>query len=200
MTPALRLVPRPAETRERRRCPCRCLRSAWLPCRGDGGGRWRSRARSSGAALPASICRAGTATWRNAPGSPWPPSRSGSAPRSRRSIPRRPRNSPPTPPISTRFRAGGSVLASASRTVRCTSASASRRVSRSATPAHLSRSCAPIRGSARCRRSCSPRCASAWWRSPARLPRASCLPMPAGRTSRVRSRHSPKESVPTPIL
>ena len=31
----------------------------------------------SGAALPASICRAGTAIWRNAPGSPWPPSRSG---------------------------------------------------------------------------------------------------------------------------
>ena len=124
------------------------------------------------------------ATWRNAPGSPWPPSRSGSAPRSRRSMPRRPRNSRRMPPISTRFRAGGSVLASASRTGRCTSASASRRESRSPTPALLSRSCAPLTGSARCRRSCSPRCASGWWRSPARSPRASCSPMPACRTWR----------------
>ena len=61
------------------------------------------------------------------------------------------------------------------RTGRCTSASASRRESRSPTSALSSRSSRPTRASARCRRSCSPRCASGWSRSPARSPRACVL-------------------------
>jgi len=49
-----------------------------LPCPGAGAKPWTSLARSSGAVSRASICRAATATWRNARVWRWPPSGSGS--------------------------------------------------------------------------------------------------------------------------
>ncbi|TMK26977.1 MAG: LLM class flavin-dependent oxidoreductase [Alphaproteobacteria bacterium] len=81
-----------------------------------------SRGRRSGAALPASTCRACSATWRSAQPWRWPPDAPSSAPRSRRSIPARSRISRRAPPLSTRPPVGGFVSGSASRTRRAIAA------------------------------------------------------------------------------
>src|SRR4029453_15599345 len=55
----------------------------------------------------------------------------------------------------------------------------------------------PPRGGARCRRSCSPRCAARWSRWPARSPTVSCSRTWRARTSRPRSGRCRRRSAPT---
>src|SRR5215472_13467027 len=89
-----------------RRCLNCSLRSVSSPYRGDGAGPLRSRARSRGVVSRGSTCRAVTATWPNARDWRWPPSGSALAPRSRRSMFRRPRNSRRVRPISNEVSGG----------------------------------------------------------------------------------------------
>ena len=117
----------------------------------------------------------------------WPPSGSRSAPRSRRSMPdgrgiraeRRlyPRGLGRALPLRHRRRARPDAI-----TARHHSGQAARRYPRLCREAQIL-----SRASARCRRSCSPHCASGWSRSPPRSPTACYSPMPACRTWRSRS-------------